>query len=145
MRVAWKEVGLRLGVSVEVTAANVPFSYSGGSFGSGGRSRNPLRLLLGRGLGLALLRAPASSFAVASVGLLRQLLGGQAPRVLVPPLSPLLGRHGGGPRTSRRAPRDGAAAEFPCYMVMLSLQDTDHINAETWGEENVPSGGVLLA
>ncbi|HLM77246.1 MAG TPA: hypothetical protein VK361_02475 [Rubrobacteraceae bacterium] len=39
----------------------------------------------------------------------------------------------------------GAAAEFPCYMVMLSLQDTDHINAETWGEENVPSGGVLLA
>jgi len=32
-----------------------------------------------------------------------------------------------------------------CYIATLSLQDIDLIDAETWVEENVPSGEVVLA
>ncbi len=48
-------------------------------------------------------------------------------------------------RAETRDVSDGAAAEFLGYVANLSLQDTDPINAEIWVEENVPSGGVLLA
>src|SRR5215203_3252054 len=145
MRVARKEVGLRLGLSVEVTAANISFSYSGGLFWVWG-------WVQGSAEAAAWARPWVGSFACIRLLLCRCLGRSVATvarrtglRVLVPPLSPLLGPHGGGPRTSRRVPRPMAWRPSFCYIATLSLQDIDLIDAETWVEENVPSGEVVLA
>jgi hypothetical protein len=48
-------------------------------------------------------------------------------------------------RADARDATDDAAAEFLSYVARLSLEDTDPLNAETWIDENVSSGGGYSA
>lgn len=48
-------------------------------------------------------------------------------------------------RADTRDATEEAATEFLTYVASLSLEDTDPINAETWMQENISSGGGYSA